>query len=124
MNDINFFLKIEFITTVMLGVIQIDIIWELFITIKLKIIIAYKLGELFFAEIINVDLPRDNEVLVEVKATGICHTYVFTLSEMEELLLVILCHESILIEVTKNIYFSSCINLFKQIYLFTYINNI
>ena len=33
-------------------------------------------------EIMEVDLdgPRDGEVLVEIKATGICHTDEFTLS--------------------------------------------
>ena len=34
-------------------------------------------------EIVEIDLegPKENEVLIEIKATGICHTDEFTLSD-------------------------------------------
>src|SRR5260221_13216809 len=58
-------------------------------------------------EVIEVDLqgPREGEVLVEIKATGICHTDEFTLSgaDPEGLFPSILGHEGagIVIDVAK-----------------------
>lgn len=49
-------------------------------SIKSKAAVAYKAGKPLSVEIGNVALPRDNEVLVEIKATGICHTEAYTLS--------------------------------------------
>ena len=60
-------------------------------------------------EIMDVDLegPRSGEVLVEIKATGICHTDEFTLSgeDPEGLFPAILGHEGagVVREVGKNI---------------------
>src|ERR1700741_2098909 len=60
-------------------------------------------------EIMEVDLdgPRDGEVLVEIKATGICHTDEFTLSgaDPEGLFPAILGHEGagVVVDVGKNV---------------------
>ena len=42
--------------------------------------VAHQAGKPLTIETINVDGPREGEVLVEIKATGICHTDEFTLS--------------------------------------------
>ena len=42
--------------------------------------VAYKAGEPLTIETVQLDGPKDGEVLVEIKATGICHTDEFTLS--------------------------------------------
>ena len=57
--------------------------------------VAYKAGELLTIETVQLDGPRDGEVLVEIKATGICHTDEFTLSgaDPEGLFPAILGHE-------------------------------
>ncbi|TIQ52655.1 alcohol dehydrogenase catalytic domain-containing protein, partial [Mesorhizobium sp.] len=60
-------------------------------------------------EIMEVDLegPRDGEVLIEVKATGICHTDEFTLSgaDPEGIFPAILGHEGagIVVDVGKGV---------------------
>ena len=51
-----------------------------FMSIKSKAAVAYKAGAPLSVEMVNVALPKDNEVLIEIKATGICHTDAFTLS--------------------------------------------
>ncbi|MCL4121561.1 UNVERIFIED_CONTAM: hypothetical protein GTU68_000056 [Idotea baltica] len=75
--------------------------------IKSKAAVAYKAGEPLSVEIVNVSLPKDNEVLIEIKATGLCHTDAFTLSGMdpEGLFPVILGHEGagVVVEVGKNV---------------------
>jgi S-(hydroxymethyl)glutathione dehydrogenase/alcohol dehydrogenase len=60
-----------------------------------KAAVAFKAGEPLKIETVNVDGPRDGEVLVEIKATGICHTDEFTLSgaDPEGLFPAILGHE-------------------------------
>ena len=47
---------------------------------KTRAAVAFEAGKPL--EIVEVDLdgPREGEVLVEIKATGICHTDLFTLS--------------------------------------------
>ncbi len=45
-----------------------------------KAAIAYKAGAPLSIETVQLDGPRDDEVLVEVMATGVCHTDAFTLS--------------------------------------------
>ena len=57
--------------------------------------VAYKAGEPLTIETVQLDGPRDGEVLVEIKATGICHTDEFTLSgaDPEGLFPAILGHE-------------------------------
>ena len=42
--------------------------------------VAHQAGEPLTIETIEVHGPREGEVLVEIKATGICHTDAFTLS--------------------------------------------
>ncbi len=76
-------------------------------SIKSKAAVAYKAGEPLSVEIVNVALPRDNEVLVEIKATGICHTDAYTLSgkDPEGLFPAILGHEGAgeVVAVGKNV---------------------
>jgi S-(hydroxymethyl)glutathione dehydrogenase/alcohol dehydrogenase len=57
--------------------------------------VAFKAGEPLSIETVQLDGPRRGEVLVEIKATGICHTDAFTLSgeDPEGLFPVILGHE-------------------------------
>ena len=42
--------------------------------------VAHKAGEQLKIETVRLDGPRVGEVLVEIKATGICHTDAYTLS--------------------------------------------
>src|SRR5665213_4246815 len=57
--------------------------------------IAREAGKPLTIETVNLDGPRDGEVLVEIKATGICHTDAYTLSgaDPEGLFPAILGHE-------------------------------
>ena len=57
--------------------------------------VAYKAGEPLTVDTVQLDGPKDGEVLVEIKATGICHTDEFTLSgaDPEGLFPAILGHE-------------------------------
>ncbi|NKC12553.1 MAG: S-(hydroxymethyl)glutathione dehydrogenase/class III alcohol dehydrogenase [Gammaproteobacteria bacterium] len=57
--------------------------------------VAYEAGQPLTIEMVNLDGPREGEVLVEIKATGICHTDEFTLSgaDPEGLFPAILGHE-------------------------------
>ncbi len=62
---------------------------------KTKAAVAWKAGAPLTIEDVDLDGPRDGEVLVEVKATGICHTDYYTLSgaDPEGLFPAILGHE-------------------------------
>ena len=42
--------------------------------------VAYKAGEPLVIETVQLQGPRFGEVLIEIKATGICHTDEFTRS--------------------------------------------
>lgn len=57
--------------------------------------VAYQAGEPLVIESVNLDGPRAGEVLIEIKATGICHTDEFTRSgaDPEGIFPVILGHE-------------------------------
>ncbi len=57
--------------------------------------VAYEAGQPLTIENVDVAAPREGEVLVEIKATGICHTDAFTLSgaDPEGLFPSILGHE-------------------------------
>ena len=57
--------------------------------------VAHEAGKPLTIETVQLDGPRDGEVLVEIKATGICHTDAFTLSgeDPEGLFPSILGHE-------------------------------
>lgn len=60
-----------------------------------KAAVAFKAGDLLSIETIKLDGPRPHEVLVEIKASGICHTDAFTLSgkDPEGLFPAVLGHE-------------------------------
>ncbi|HLR14080.1 MAG TPA: S-(hydroxymethyl)glutathione dehydrogenase/class III alcohol dehydrogenase [Burkholderiaceae bacterium] len=62
---------------------------------KTRAAVAWKAGEALTIEEVDLQGPRDNEVLVELKATGICHTDYYTLSgaDPEGLFPAILGHE-------------------------------
>ena len=57
--------------------------------------VAWKAGEPLTIETVDLKGPRAGEVLVEIKATGVCHTDAFTLSgdDPEGLFPAILGHE-------------------------------
>ena len=57
--------------------------------------VAFEAGQPLQIETVQLDGPKEGEVLVEMKATGICHTDMFTLSgnDPEGLFPVILGHE-------------------------------
>ncbi|AGP36058.1 alcohol dehydrogenase [Sorangium cellulosum So0157-2] len=56
---------------------------------------AHKAGEKLTVEDVQVEGPREGEVLIEIKATGVCHTDAYTLSgkDPEGLFPAILGHE-------------------------------
>uniref|UniRef100_A0A832H5D6 S-(hydroxymethyl)glutathione dehydrogenase n=1 Tax=Oscillatoriales cyanobacterium SpSt-402 TaxID=2282168 RepID=A0A832H5D6_9CYAN len=60
-----------------------------------KAAVAYEPGKPLSIETVQLEGPKDGEVLVEVKATGVCHTDAFTLSgrDPEGLFPTILGHE-------------------------------
>ena len=62
---------------------------------EVRAAVAHKAGAPLAIETVNLDGPRDGEVLVEIKATGVCHTDSFTLSgaDPEGLFPSILGHE-------------------------------
>ncbi len=72
-----------------------------------KAAVATKAGEPLSIETVQVEGPREGEVMVEVKATGICHTDEFTLSgaDPEGLFPAILGHEGagVVVEVGKGV---------------------
>ena len=62
---------------------------------KVKAAVAHKAGVPLEIETVDLDGPRQGEVLVEIKATGVCHTDAYTLSgkDPEGLFPAILGHE-------------------------------
>lgn len=62
---------------------------------KVKAAVAYKAGSPLKIETVDLEGPKAGEVLVEIKATGVCHTDAFTLSgdDPEGLFPSILGHE-------------------------------
>ena len=62
---------------------------------KVRAAIAHKAGSPLTIETVDLDGPKAGEVLVEIKATGVCHTDAFTLSgdDPEGLFPAILGHE-------------------------------
>ena len=75
--------------------------------IESRAAVAVKAGQPLSIETVKVDGPRKGEVLVEIKATGICHTDAFTLSgdDPEGLFPAILGHEGagIVVEVGEGV---------------------
>ena len=62
---------------------------------KVKAAVAHKAGAPLTIETVDLEGPRAGEVLVEIKATGVCHTDAFTLSgdDPEGIFPAILGHE-------------------------------
>ncbi|MFZ0244970.1 S-(hydroxymethyl)glutathione dehydrogenase/class III alcohol dehydrogenase [Candidatus Binatus sp.] len=62
---------------------------------KVKAAVAHEAGEALRIETVDLEGPRSGEVMVEIKATGVCHTDAFTLSgaDPEGLFPAILGHE-------------------------------
>src|SRR5213076_1216862 len=62
---------------------------------KTKAAVAYKAGAPLVIETVDLEGPKASEVLVEIKATGVCHTDEFTRSgaDPEDLFPAILGHE-------------------------------
>tara|TARA_B100000686_G_scaffold349330_1_gene442449 strand:+ start:61 stop:1170 length:1110 start_codon:yes stop_codon:yes gene_type:complete len=69
--------------------------------------VAHKAGQPLSIETVELDGPREGEVLVEMKATGICHTDEFTLSgaDPEGIFPAILGHEGagVVVDVGKSV---------------------
>jgi len=63
--------------------------------VKVRAAVAHAAGKPLAIETVDLDGPRAGEVLVEIKATGICHTDAFTLSveDPEGLFPAVLGHE-------------------------------
>ena len=62
---------------------------------KVKAAVAYEAGKPLVIEMVDLEGPKFGEVLIELKATGICHTDAYTLSgaDPEGLFPAILGHE-------------------------------
>src|SRR5271169_6279786 len=62
---------------------------------KVRAAVAHEAGKPLSIETVDLEGPREGEVLVEIKATGVCHTDAFTLSgkDPEGLFPSILGHE-------------------------------
>ena len=75
--------------------------------INTKAAVAYKAGAKLTVENVQLQPPKAHEVLVEIKATGVCHTDYFTLSgaDPEGIFPAILGHEGagVVIEVGKGV---------------------
>src|SRR5450755_2419490 len=74
---------------------------------KTRAAVAWKAGEPLTIETIDIEGPKAGEVLVEIMATGVCHTDAFTLSgeDPEGIFPAILGHEGagIVVEVGKGV---------------------
>ncbi|MCE7913695.1 MAG: S-(hydroxymethyl)glutathione dehydrogenase/class III alcohol dehydrogenase [Nitrosomonas sp. PRO4] len=74
---------------------------------KTKAAVAWKAGDPLTIEEIDLEGPKSGEVLVEIKATGICHTDYYTLSgaDPEGLFPAVLGHEGagVVVDVGQNV---------------------
>lgn len=74
---------------------------------KVKAAVAFQAGKPLSIETVDLQGPKDDEVLIEIKATGVCHTDAFTLSgnDPEGLFPSILGHEGagVVVEVGKQV---------------------
>lgn len=74
---------------------------------QVKAAVAYEAGKPLSIETVQLDGPRAGEVLVEIKATGVCHTDAYTLSgkDSEGLFPAILGHEGagVVVEVGEGV---------------------
>jgi S-(hydroxymethyl)glutathione dehydrogenase/alcohol dehydrogenase len=75
--------------------------------VQVKAAVAYEAGKPLTIETVQLDGPRAGEVLVEIKATGVCHTDAYTLSgkDSEGLFPAILGHEGagVVVEVGQGV---------------------
>jgi len=75
--------------------------------VEVRAAVAHKAAEPLAIETVNLDGPRAGEALVEIKATGICHTDAFTLSgaDPEGLFPSVLGHEGagVVVEVGEGV---------------------
>ncbi|MGB5962624.1 MAG: S-(hydroxymethyl)glutathione dehydrogenase/class III alcohol dehydrogenase [Coleofasciculaceae cyanobacterium] len=73
----------------------------------IKAAVAFEAGKPLTIETVQLDTPKAGEVLIEIKATGICHTDAYTLSgkDPEGIFPTILGHEGagIVVEVGKDV---------------------
>src|SRR5580692_273169 len=74
---------------------------------KVRAAVAHEAGKPLSIEVVDLEGPREGEVLVELKATGICHTDAYTLSgkDPEGLFPAILGHEGagVVVDVGKDV---------------------
>src|ERR1700743_2542959 len=74
---------------------------------KTRAAVAYGPGQPLSIEMVDLEGPRAGEVLVEIKASGVCHTDAFTLSgaDPEGLFPAILGHEGagVVVEVGQGV---------------------
>ncbi|BAZ12658.1 S-(hydroxymethyl)glutathione dehydrogenase/class III alcohol dehydrogenase [Calothrix sp. NIES-4071] len=74
---------------------------------KVKAAVAQEAGKSLVIETVDLESPKEGEVLVEIKASGVCHTDAYTLSgkDPEGLFPAILGHEGagIVVEVGKDV---------------------
>ena len=74
---------------------------------KTKAAVAVEAGKDLVIEELDLEGPADNEVLIQVKATGVCHTDAYTLSgdDPEGIFPSVLGHEGagIVVETGKNV---------------------
>ena len=72
-----------------------------------KAAVAHQAGQPLTVETLTLDGPKSGEVLVEIKATGVCHTDAYTLSgkDPEGLFPAILGHEGagVVVEVGNDV---------------------
>jgi S-(hydroxymethyl)glutathione dehydrogenase/alcohol dehydrogenase len=75
--------------------------------VEVKAAVAYQAGKPLTIETVDLAPPRNREVLVEIKASGVCHTDAYTLSgkDPEGLFPAILGHEGagVVVEVGKDV---------------------
>jgi S-(hydroxymethyl)glutathione dehydrogenase/alcohol dehydrogenase len=75
--------------------------------VQVKAAVAYEAGKPLSIETVQLDGPKAGEVLVEIKATGVCHTDAYTLSgkDSEGLFPAILGHEGagVVVEVGEGV---------------------
>jgi S-(hydroxymethyl)glutathione dehydrogenase / alcohol dehydrogenase len=74
---------------------------------KTRAAVAWAAGQPLAVEEIEIEGPKDSEVLIQIRATGVCHTDAFTLSgeDPEGLFPAVLGHEGggVVVEVGRNV---------------------
>lgn len=74
---------------------------------KTRAAVAWAAGQPLTVEEIEIEGPKDSEVLIQIRATGVCHTDAFTLSgeDPEGLFPAVLGHEGggVVVEVGRNV---------------------